>query len=101
MCVLMKKDRNCGVNPIVPNYQMNGMMPTMQGMPMPYPMPGPMNYSMMNSVNPLTQQQINTSDSMIGQLKQQVDSLERRVNRLEQMLQSENKYTNTSNYQMM
>ena len=102
----MKKDRNCGGN-MYPTYQMNGMMPMQGGMPMPYPMPGPMgNFPMigannMTSVNPLTQQQINTSDSMISQLQSQVDSLERRVNRLESMMQSDTKFSNTSNYQMM
>lgn len=101
----MKKDRNCGGH-MYPTYQMNGMMPVQGGMPMPYPMPGPMGtYPMMNqnmtSVNPLTQQQLNTNDSMINQLQTQVDSLERRVNRLEQMMQSDNKFSNTSNYQMM
>lgn len=102
----MKKDRNCGGN-MYPTYQMNGMMPMQGGIPMPYPMPGPMgNFPMMGannmtSVNPLTQQQINTSDSMISQLQSQVDSLERRVNRLESMMQSDTKFSNTSNYQMM
>ena len=102
----MKKDRNCGGN-MYPTYQMNGMMPMQGGMPKPYPMPGPMgNFPMMGannmtSVNPLTQQQINTSDSMISQLQTQVDSLERRVNRLESMMQSDTKFSNTSNYQMM
>ena len=82
-------------------------MPMQGGMPMPYPMPGPIgNFPMMGannmtSVNPLTQQQINTSDSMISQLQTQVDSLERRVNRLESMMQSDTKFSNTSNYQMM
>ena len=78
-------------------------MPMQGGMPMPYPMPGPMGtYPIMNqSVNPLTQQQLNTNDSMLNQLQSQVDSLERRVNRLEQMIQNDNKFSNTSNYQMM
>ena len=56
---------------------------------------------MNQSVNPLTQQQLNTNDSMLNQLQSQVDSLERRVNRLEQMIQNDNKFSNTSNYQMM
>lgn len=93
----MKKDRNCGGN-MYPNYQMNGMMPMQGGMPpMPYPapMPGPMNnYPMMGM------QQFNSNDNTINQLQNQIDSLERRVNRLEQMLQND-KFTNSPNYQMM
>ena len=58
-------------------------------------MPGPINnYPMMGM------QQFNSNDNTINQLQNQVDSLERRVNRLEQMLQND-KFTNSPNYQMM
>lgn len=123
----MKKDRNCGCGgnmgpvPYPGGYQpmpIAGGMPYNQGgvppMPMPAPMPGPMNGgcqmpgSVMTgipttgSVNPLTQQQINTNDSMIAQLQNQVDSLERRVNRLEQSMNNDkSSYLNSTNFQMM
>lgn len=100
----MKKDRNCGGYPIYPQ-----MVPSFGGMVMPgqmIPMQGGMinypNYGMMSVPgSSTTQNNYGTSD--LSNLTNQVNSLEQRVNRLENLVSNgtySNNY-NSSNYQMM
>ncbi|MCI8445095.1 MAG: hypothetical protein HFG15_01520 [Bacilli bacterium] len=122
----MKKDRNCGCPgnmampyggmPVMPGAPMPGGMPG--GMPvypmgpgMAYPMPNDMNTmptpstgSTMNSNSGITTNQAVTA---VEQLQAQINNIDRRVSRLESMIQdtkstsfSSNKYTD-SNYHMM
>ena len=91
----MKKDRNCGMTPY-PVYQ---AMPTM---PMPNMMPmfqGPLAYDITS----------NTSNTMantnsIENLERQINMLDRRVTKLENMMNSTSTYNNNfgdSNYHVM
>ena len=91
----MKKDRNCGMTPY-PVYQ---AMPTM---PMPNMMPmfqGPLTYDITS----------NTSNTMantnsIENLERQINMLDRRVTKLENMMNSTSTYNNNfgdSNYHVM
>lgn len=96
----MKKDRNCGMVGIVPNY--GGVMPG--GV---IPMPGMMNYpsfGMSNIPNGSTTNTLNNyGSSDLSSLTNQVNSLEQRVSRLENLVNNgsySNGY-NSSNYQMM
>ncbi len=82
----MKKDRNCGGN--MPIYNM-GQFPVMPLMPIPNTPYQNMNYQNMNY------QTDNQSDIMT-----RISNLEKRVNTLEGIINSNNSY-NTSNYQMM
>lgn len=101
----MKKDRNCGANvaynPVYPTYPtmiggpaMPGIMP---GIPNTMPMPTMPNYNM------ISQDYSNTES--LSNINSQINNLERRVTRLENMLNnsstSYNTKYNASNYQMM
>lgn len=95
----MKKDRNCGATPypIYNNYQ---AMPTM---PIPNMM-GPMPNTMMAPMytQPISQMQSNTSD--YTNLENQINMLDRRVTKLETMINSTSTYNNNfndSNYHVM
>ena len=88
----MKKDRNCGMNPMM----YGGMVP--MGMPGPLPMP-----TAQIPIN--TPQYIDYSqNSDISTLQNQISSLEQRVTNLENMMNNSS-YSSTSynstNYQMM
>ncbi len=86
----MKKDRNCMGYPVYPQ-----MIPNFNGMVMPgemIPMPG--NY-MMNVP------QTSNSSSDINTLTNQINSLEQRVRRLENIVNNGTGNYNSSNYQMM
>ena len=94
--ISLKEDRNCGNYPVYPNYY--GGMPGPIGVNMPMPMPIGMpteTYGNMPSFN-------YGSDN--GPLASQLNSLEQRVSKLENMINgstySSNSY-NTTNYQMM
>lgn len=130
----MKKDRNCGATPMPTPYPMMGgygmqaqvmpmgygnpPMPGFQGMPMQgyqsIPMQGfqgipnqsgsTLNVSNVNDGSGMYQNQMT---SVFDQMQAQINNLDRRVSRLETMIQdtkstsiSGNKYTN-SNYHMM
>ena len=97
----MKKDRNCGMG----NYA--GMVPNYGGMVMPgvFPMPGMIDYpiSGFNNVpnNSTTLNNYGAGD--LTNLSNKVNSLEQRINRLENLVNNgtySNGY-NSSNYQMM
>lgn len=94
----MKKDRNCNMG-IMPNY--GGII--MPGGPMP--MPGVMNYPMSGMTNVPGEQTIlnNYGSSDTQNLTNKINSLEQRINRLENLVNNgtfSNNY-NSSNYQMM
>lgn len=102
----MKKDRNCGGYPVYPQ-----MVPSFGGVVMPsqmIPMPGGnmVNYpsNMMNIPNsPSTTTQNNYGYSDLNGITNQINSLEQRVSRLENLVNNgtySNNY-NSSNYQMM
>ena len=105
----MKKERNCGMTgyPIYPNYP--AMMPN-QGMnPMMMPNPGinPMmmpNQGMSSPVVPNIDIINNNQDDDLSSMQRQINSLDRRVSRLESMMDSNNsfgsKYTD-SNYHVL
>lgn len=97
----MKKDRNCGMTPypVYPNYQ-----------PMPMPnMMMPMNAPMMGGFGtPNYDVTSNTSNIMantgsIDNLESQINMLDRRVTKLENMMNSTSTYNNfgESNYHVM
>lgn len=92
----MKKDRNCGMGyPVYP-----GMMPNYGGMMMPgqvIPMP---NSGMFSNV-PLASVQSNINSNDLSELSNQVNNLESRVSRLENMVKNNYGNYNASNYQMM
>ena len=97
----MKKDRNCGMG----NYA--GMAPNYGGMVMPgvFPMPGAMNYPLSGYENvPNSSTGLNSYGSPdLTNLSNKVNSLEQRINRLENLVNNgtySNGY-NSSNYQMM
>lgn len=97
----MKKDRNCGVvpYPIYSGYQ------TMPAMPIPNmvaPIPGMMqpNYQIDSSMINTNQAQNNSIDS----IQSQINMLDRRVTKLESMMNSTSTYNtnfNDSNYHVM
>jgi len=109
----LKKERNCGCGgnqtpyPVYPTYP--GMMP-MQGMGM-YPMAGqgmPMNQGMISGGMPNNIVMPTSPSSNINNdyntLANQVNNLERRVSRLESMMNSSNTMTpkySESNYYMV
>ena len=108
----MKKDRNCGCGgnqapyPVYPTYP--GMMPMNQGMPMMNQGVMPiMNQGMPNNIMMPTVPNTNTMTSMNSDyttLSNQVNNLERRVSRLESMINSSSNITpkyNDSNYYMV
>lgn len=113
----MKKDRNCGMTgyPMYPNYP--GMMPN-QGMgPMMMPnqamnpmMPnqgmGPMmpNQGMGSPVVPNIDIINNNQDDDFSSIQRQINNLDRRVSRLESMMDSGNSFGNKytdSNYHVL
>lgn len=109
----MKKERNCGCGgsqvpyPVYPTYP--GMMPMNQGIGMPQGVMPIMNQGMgmPNNIMIPTVPNTNTMPSMnndYSALVNQVNNLERRVSRLESMMNSSNnmnpKY-NDSNYYMV
>lgn len=131
----MKKDRNCGCPgnmampyggmPVMPGAPMPGGMPGgMTGAPIPggmpaYPMgpgmayPGPNGMNAMpttgtgSTMNPNSGISTNQAVTAVEQLQAQINNIDRRVSRLESMIQdtksasfSSNKYTD-SNYHMM
>ena len=103
---ILKKDRNCECNyPVYPTYP--GMVPMMnQGIqPM---MPNQGMYSNMVMPNNIGMPTVPNTNTMIGNdyqsLMNQVNNLERRVSRLENMMNSNNNMTpkyNESNYYMV
>ena len=96
----MKKDRNCGMAGMVPNYGgaiMPGGVIPMPGM-VSYP-----NYGMTGVPNSTTNTLNNYGSSGLSSLTNQVNSLEQRVNRLENLVNNgsySNGY-NSTNYQIM
>ena len=89
--IIVKKDRNCGMNPIM----YSGMIP-MNNLPGPLPMP--MN---MQAPNPYINE-INYNNQDYSSLQSQIAALENRVSNLENIVNNSysNNY-NSSNYQMM
>lgn len=108
----MKKDRNCGPMPMPTPYPMMGGYPNpMGGYPNMNMMPNqnmPMNSTMPNITNATCNCGKNNNDNMqMEQMQAQINNLDRRVSRLESMLQDtksisigNNTYTD-SNYHMM
>lgn len=91
----MKKDRNCGATPypVYPAYPgmgpgpvMNGGMPMQGGMMMPYPqpMPAPMPINQGCGCGGNNGGTSNLEET-IGRMQQQIQNLDRRVSRLENM----------------
>ena len=99
----MKKDRNCGMG-VYP-----GMMPDYGGMIMPggvIPMPGVMNYpnsNFGNIPNGSTTTLNNYGSQDLSSITNQINTLEKRVSRLESLVNngSYSSNYNSSNYQMM
>ena len=93
--ISVKENRNCGNYPVYPNYY--GNMPGPIGVNMPMPMPIGMPTEIYGNMNGF-----NSGDS--NSLANQLNSLERRITKLENMINgstySSNSY-NTTNYQMM
>ena len=90
----MKKDRNCGgISPIY-NMGMQGQFPVMPLMPIPNTMPYQSQAMPFQNMNYQTQ-----SDSQ-SDILARISNLEKRINTLEGIINSNNSY-NTSNYQMM
>ena len=96
----MKKDRNCGMNPypVYPNYQgmPNMMMPNMM-------MPNMMPYNMANPMGTTTNIG-NIQTQTIDNLERQINMLDRRVTKLETLVNSTSTYNssfNDSNYHVM
>lgn len=101
----MKKDRNCGgMNatpyPVYPNYPGMPMQSYNVAMPIPGPMPAPM--PMGNVQNYTT----SCNNDEINRMKEQIQNLDRRVSRLESMVNNKstsfgsNTYTD-ANYHIM
>lgn len=108
----MRKDRNCGPMPVATPYPMMagypGGMPNQMG---GYPMMGNPNMQMSGQTPNITNATCNCGKDMDGmnleQIQAQINNLDRRVSRLENMLQDtksisigNNTYTD-SNYHMM
>ena len=90
----LKKDRNCPMYPIYPNYGMpiNNMNPIMNG---------PVNGMPLNT-GYIPNTDINNQDSEIQAIKNQLNNLERRVNNLENNLNTSGFKNNfDSNYQVL
>lgn len=105
----MKKDRNCGgatPYPVYPNYTGMPMGGPMQSynvaMPIPGPMPAPMPMGNMQNYTTTTY----SNNDEINRMKEQIQNLDRRVSRLESMVNNKstsfgsNAYTD-ANYHIM
>lgn len=98
----MKKDRNCGMNPypVYPAYQTMPTMPVPNMMgPMPGVMPNMQPYGMTTSTIGVQ----NTQNQSIDNLERQINMLDRRVTKLETLVNSSSTYNNfnDSNYHVM
>ena len=94
----MNRDCNYGFPPVYPNFP-TPPMPNFPTPPMPnFPTPFQPNPGIPTPI-PV---EVNTLENQVARLQQQVDSLDRRVSRLEGMMGPQpTQYPNTNNFQMM